>query len=163
MFTTVKCLLLKQPLTVARHIVSFWVLLSIAQQKLVRIYSYLHFFLKIESNVHMTLSFSLSIYFKINEKCLEIICIFLFEIDNTIAFQLEVGVEHRDAVRVNSKTIVVAHYCIEFFIILFETIYTARESNLFEAIVSPDKLHNFTHLDYRFDQTECVSFFFIVD
>lgn len=66
--------------------------------------------------------------------------------------------EHRDAIRVHAKATIVAHCNVWRYVKMYEAIYTARNSALFEAAIDPTKLRNFTTNVYGFDRTKCVSF-----
>ncbi|XP_055322839.1 uncharacterized protein LOC129578382 isoform X1 [Sitodiplosis mosellana] len=74
---------------------------------------------------------------------------------NMCAFELEVVMGMTDSLRANSKAIIIAYLCIDFYVKLYETIYEAQKSNLFEAVVNPTKLRPFTTQN-RLDRTKCI-------
>lgn len=72
------------------------------------------------------------------------------------AFELEIVPGLADNWNVNPKATIVAYHTTNDYVMLYETIFKARESNLFEAIINPQKLRDFTKQNHL-DRTKCVS------
>lgn len=70
---------------------------------------------------------------------------------------MNVSMELKDVVRPNPKATILAKCSINTYIEQYNTIYAARQSNLFDAIINPTKLPDFKKLN-RFDRNKCVSF-----
>lgn len=72
---------------------------------------------------------------------------------------MTVSMEQKDVVRVNPKATIVANCSIKTYIQQYNTIYIARQSNLFEAIIDPTKLDDLKPKSiYRLDKNKFVSF-----
>lgn len=74
------------------------------------------------------------------------------------AFELEVVPGLSDDWRVIPKATIVACFPTDIYVTLYETIFNARNSNLFEAIINPKNLRDFTQIkQHHFDRRKCVS------
>lgn len=72
------------------------------------------------------------------------------------AFELEVIPGLTDDLRKNPKATIVAYHTTDIYVTLYETIFKARNSNLFEAVINPQNLRGFTSQNHL-DRNKCVS------
>lgn len=64
----------------------------------------------------------------------------------------------KDSVRTTTKAVIKAHANVKHCIKLYKAIFNARRSNLFEAIINPDKLPRLINAICTFDKETFVSF-----
>ncbi|XP_031633445.1 uncharacterized protein LOC116347127 [Contarinia nasturtii] len=61
--------------------------------------------------------------------------------ENLVSFKLQVGLGNKDDIRIPSRARIIANHNVNQCIRLYETIFNARHSSLFEEIINPSEMH----------------------